>query len=70
METGNTALGRIRNAFKAKSHIIYTSFVGAAIEKKMAIEIWEQLVAGTLSNAANMTEDEQLTNYCEWIVKL
>lgn len=44
--------------------------MGAAIEKKMAVEIWEQLVAGTLSNAANMTEDEQLTNYCEWIVKL
>lgn len=69
-ETGNTALGRIRSAFKAESHTVYTSFMGAAIEKKMAVEIWEQLVAGTLSNAANMTEDEQLTNYCEWIVKL
>lgn len=69
-KTGNTALGRIRNAFKSKSQVICTSFVGAAIEKKMAIEIWEQLVTGTLSNAANMSEDEQLTHYCEWVVKL
>ena len=69
-KTGNTALGRIRSAFEAKNHPIYTSFVGAAIEKKMATEIWAQLVAGTLSNAANMTDDKQLTNYCEWIVKL
>lgn len=69
-KTGNTALGRIRSAFKTKSHPIYTSFIGAAIEKKMATEIWEQLITGTLSNAANMTEDKQLTNYCEWIVKL
>ena len=65
-----SALERIRNKYKKESIQVLISFLGAAIEKKMADEIWEQLIDGTLSNAANLTEDEQLTNYCEWIVKL
>lgn len=67
-KTGNTALARIRTAFKGYN--IKTSFVGAAIEKKMAEEIFLQLENKTLSNAANLTYNEHLTNYCEWIVKL
>lgn len=67
-KTGNTALERIRTAFK--EYNIKTSFVGAAIEKKMAEEIFLQLENNTLSNAANLTYNEHLTNYCEWLVKL
>lgn len=67
-KTGNTALARIRNAFKGYN--IKTSFVGAAIEEKMAEEIFLQLENNTLSNAANLTYNEHLTNYCEWLVKL
>lgn len=67
-KTGNTALTRIRTAFS--DYNIKTSFVGAAIEKKMAGEIFEQLENGTLSNAANLTYNEHLTNYCEWLVRL
>lgn len=67
-KTGNTALVRIRNAFKGFA--IKTSFVGAAIENKMANEIFEQLEKGVLANAANLTYDEHLINYCEWLVKL
>lgn len=67
-KTGNTALARIRTAFKGYN--IKTSFVGAAIEKKMVEEIFLQLENKTLSNAANLTYNEHLTNYCEWIVKL
>ena len=67
-KTGNTALGRIRSAFQ--NYNIKTSFVGAAIEKKMAEEIFEQLETGTLSNAANLTYNEHLTTYCEWLVNL
>ncbi len=66
-KTGNTALERIRIAF---NNNIKTSFVGAAIEKSMASEIWRQLSDGTLTNAANLTFDDQFTDYCEWIVKL
>lgn len=67
-KTGNTALTRIRKAFEA--YQIKTSFVSAAIEKKMAGEIFDQLENGVLTNAANLTYDEHLTNYCEWLVRL
>lgn len=67
-KTGNTALTRIRSAFN--DYNIKTSFVGAAIEKKMAEEIFGQLEDGTLSNAANLTYNDHLTNYCEWLIKL
>lgn len=67
-KTGNTALNRIRIAFKDYS--IKTSFVGAAIERSMANEIWEQLSSGILSNAANMTCEEQFIEFSEWVVKL
>ena len=39
-------------------------------EEKMAEEIFLQLENNTLSNAANLTYNEHLTNYCEWLVKL
>ncbi len=67
-KTGNTALTRIRTAFKGYG--VKTSFIGAAIEKKMAGEIFDQLEEGILSNAANLTYNEHITNYCEWLVKL
>lgn len=67
-KTANTALGRIRNAFSGQN--IKTSFVGAAIASNMADEIWNQLSDGTLTNAANLTTNNQFTDYCEWIVKL
>lgn len=68
-KTGNTALNRIRMAFKKDGREIATSFVAAAIEKKMASEIFGQLQKETLSFAANLTIDEQLVNYCNWIIK-
>lgn len=67
-KTGNSALERIRDAFSGYS--IKTSFIAAAIERKMAIEIYAQLQDGTLSNTANLTVDEQLTAYCNWIINL
>lgn len=69
-KTGNAALNRIRMAYNAANIPIMTSFIAAAIEVKMAKEIWEQLVAGILSNAANITVDQQLTMYCDWLINL
>lgn len=66
-KTANTALERIRIAFHNN---IKTSFVGAAIEKNMADEIWSQLSTEILNNAANLTIDAQFTDYCKWIVTL
>ena len=69
-KTGNTALNRIRESFAKHNLKIETSFIAAAIEKKMANEIFAQLKNKTLSNAANLTVDEQLVNYCDWLLKL
>ena len=69
-KTGNTALGRIRTAFASEGINVHTSFVGAAIEKKMATEIYTQLLDHTLSFAINLTYDKQLTDYCEWLITL
>jgi hypothetical protein len=70
-KTGNTALERIRVAFKNVNRgDIKTAFIAAAIEDKMGKEIYKQLVDGTMSYAANITVDEQLVSFCEWTIKL
>lgn len=65
-KTGNSALERDRKAF---NYNIKTSFVGAAIVEDMANEIYQQLQDGTLSNAANLYKDNQLTEYVQWIIE-
>lgn len=70
-KTGNSALNRIRNSFaEAGFPKIMTSFVGAAIEGAMAEEIYEQLKIGTLTNATNLTNNNQLIEYCNWLIEL
>lgn len=69
-KTANSALERIRKGFNKKKKMPQTFFIGAAIENSMASEIFKQLQAGILSNAANLTNDEQLTSICEWIINL
>lgn len=69
-KTANSALDRIRNSFGKKKLRPQTFFVGAAIENSMAVEIFKQLQTGTLNNAANLTNDEQLTAICDWIMNL
>lgn len=69
-KTANTALDRIRNAFSSKQLNPKTFFVGAAIERAMAEEIYEQLLNGILDNAANMTDENQLVSVCNWLINL
>jgi len=69
-KTARTALKRITEAFDAKHLSPATFFVGAAIEKSMAAEIWGMLEAGTLTNAANLTNDDQLSSLCHWLCSL
>jgi len=69
-KTANSALERIRNSFNQMNLNPKTFFIGAAIENSMASEIFEQLQSGAMSNAANLTNDKQLTAICEWIINL
>jgi len=69
-KTARTALARIRTAFAAGGLKPHTFFVGAAIAKKMAQEIWDELEAGTLENAANLTDDDQVASLARWLCSL
>jgi hypothetical protein len=69
-KTARTALNRIHEAFsnhKLKPHIF---FIGAAIETKMATEIWRMLKTGSLGNAANLTNEDQLVSISRWLCSL
>jgi len=69
-KTARTALNRLRKAFQDNGFTPQTFFVGAAIEKKMASEIWDQLESGTLENAANLTNENQIASISRWLCDL
>jgi hypothetical protein len=69
-KTANTALSRIRNSFADASRFPSVFYVGAAIARKMALQIWSQLEGGTLANAANLTSDDQVASLCSWLCSL
>lgn len=69
-KTANSALERIRASFSGQGYDISESFVGAAIENAMAKEIYDQLENDILANAANLNNDDQMTEYCSWLLDL
>ncbi len=69
-KTANTSLSRIRNVFSNNKLSPCIFFVGAAIENSMAEEIWRQLEDGILSNAANLTDSNQVASLCGWLCAL
>lgn len=69
-KTARTALARIYQAFRKHKRTPHTLFVGAAIEAKMAKEIWEMLKKGALENAANLTDDDQIAALSRWLCSL
>lgn len=69
-KTARAALDRIREAFSKVGYSPYTFFIGAAVENKMASEIWDQLESGILSNAANLSEPDQVTSISRWLCTL
>jgi hypothetical protein len=69
-KTANSALSRIRTSFSNKKLSPETFFIGAAIENDMSSEIFKQLQTGIMKNAANLTNDKQLTEICSWIINL
>lgn len=69
-KTAKSALGRIRLAFEKNGLKPHTLFIGAAIAKKMAEEIWAELETGALENAANLTVDAQVVSVSRWLCSL
>jgi len=69
-KTARTALGRIHSAFAKGKLKPKTFFIGAAIEAKMASEIWAMLRAGEIDNAANLTNEEQIVSISRWLCAL
>ncbi|UJS16210.1 MAG: type II restriction endonuclease [Candidatus Jettenia sp.] len=69
-KTAWTALSRIQDSFAKSRHKPYLFFIGAAIESKMATEIWHLLKKGILTNAANLTDDNQIASLSRWLCNL
>ncbi len=69
-KTANSALNRIRASFEKKQLNPQTFFIGAAIENSMAVEIFGQLQTRVINNAANLTNEKQLANICDWLINL
>jgi hypothetical protein len=66
-KTARTALDRISRAFSKRRLKPLVFFVGTAIEAKMAGEIWDMLRRGVLANAANLTDEPQITAISRWL---
>ena len=69
-KTARTALNRIQESFAKTGRVPYLFFIGAAIEVKMAAEIWSQLENGVLTNAANLTDDNHIGSVSRWLCNL
>ena len=69
-KTANSALERIRKAFLKENCSPKTFFIGAAIEKAMAQEIYQQLEKQTLTNSANLTNENQVVSLCNWLLNI
>lgn len=69
-KTARTSLNRIHEAFSKQRQKPQTFFIGAAIESKMAKEIWEMLKRGNLENAANLTDEDQIASITRWLCSI
>lgn len=69
-KTARTALARIQSGFTTRGLSPHTFFIGAAIENRMADEIWHQLEEGSLENAANLTDEKQIGSIARWLCHL
>ena len=66
-KTTRSALARIRTAFAESEAHPPLFFIGAAIVRTMAGELWRGLENNTFANAANLTDDGQLAAVAQWI---
>jgi Restriction endonuclease BsobI. len=69
-KTSKTAIDRIVSAFKKRKQNPAIFYVGAAIESKMATEIWNNLSKKYITNAGNLTKPDHITSLAEWLLDL
>jgi hypothetical protein len=69
-KTAQSALVRIGTAFSNHRLKPHTFYIGAAIEKKMAVEIWQMLQRDILTNAGNLTDDNHVAAIANWLCGL
>lgn len=69
-KTARTAISRIHASFATSQVRPLTFYIGAAIERKMAEEIWDFLQRGIIENAANLTNESQLAAIVRWLCGL
>ena len=69
-KTAQTALTRIKDSFANANLSPDLFFIAAVIVDSMAQEMWNQLEDGTLKNAANLTNPDQVASLSNWIVNL
>lgn len=69
-KTARTGLNRIHDAFGKLKFKPHTFFIGAAIEPKMATEIWTSLESGIFENAANLTDENQMASIARWLCSI
>lgn len=69
-KTARTALLRIELAFAKIDLKPKIFFIGSAIEKKMATEIWNMLKDESLTNVANLTNEIQLNSLIRWLCSI
>ncbi len=66
-KTARTAITRISDSFKKQDFSPKTFFIGAAIENRMAEEIWGLLENKQLTNAGNLTDSNHVASICNWM---
>jgi len=69
-KTAKTALDRIIKGFNSRKIKPSIFYIGAAIENKMAKEIYTQLNNGYFANAANLTKESHMSSITDWLIEL
>ncbi len=69
-KTARSAIRRITEAFEAVSLSPKIFFIAAAIQPAMAKEIFAALNNGSLTNAANLSVDDQTVSVCNWLISV
>lgn len=68
-KTAKTALDRIKDSFAQRGFYPDIFFISAAIENKMAKEIYANLETGYINNAANLTKPDHITSLVAWLLE-